>query len=115
MPRARGADLALEMIHVGAQGVGRLAGRVGKVREQAQVVEVGEAARQVLLDEAEGAAQRLEPDLHGQARRLLDVLARRLQQARRLTQLGHDAARALGDRRIGEQHLARQAGRESSA
>ena len=58
------------------------------------------------------AAHRLDADLDEDAGRILDVVARRLNQARRLAQLRQHAARALGGRRVGEQRLAGEARRE---
>ena len=77
-----------------------------------QVVEIGERARQIVVDEPQRAAQALEADLDEDAGRILDVVARRLHQARHLPQLRQDPARALGERRVVEQRLAGQAGRQ---
>ena len=90
----------------------RFGRRVGEVAEDVHVVEAAERARQVVVDEPQRAAQALEADLHEDAGRILDVVARRLHQPRHLAQLRHDPAGAFGQRRVGEQRLAGQAGRE---
>ena len=92
--RAR-RQLGLEVAAVALERVGGFHRRVGQVAQQVQVVHAGERARQVVLDELQHAAQRLEPDLGVDARRLLDVVARRLDQPRRLAELRQDAARPL--------------------
>ncbi len=107
--RAR-RHLGFEVRDVPLERVGRVGGRVGQVREQPEVVEVRQRPRQIVLDETQGAAQRLETDLHEQARRLLDVVARRVEQPRRLPELGEHAPGALGDGRVREERLAREAG-----
>ena len=89
-------DLGFEILDVGADRLRRLDLRVGEVAEQMQIVDVGERARQILVDELQRAAHRLDADLDEDAGRLLDVVARRLNQARRLPQLREHAARALG-------------------
>ena len=81
-------------------------------RRAGAVVDVGKRARQIVVDELEGAAHRLDADLDEDAGRILDVVARRLNQPRRLAQLRQDAAGALGGGRVGEQRLAGQARRE---
>ena len=73
---------------------------------------LGERARQIVVDELQRAAHRLDADLDEDAGRILDVVARRLNQARRLPQLRQHAAGALGRRRVREQRLAGQARRE---
>ena len=60
-------------------------------------------------------AQGLDADLDEHRRRILDVLARRLDQARRLAQLGQDAARAIGFGRVVEDRLGGQAERQRLA
>ena len=87
--------------------------RVGKVAEDVHVVEAAERARQVVVDEPQRAAQALETDLHENAGRVLDVVARRLHQPGHLAQLRHDPAGAFGQRCVGEERLAGQAGREN--
>ena len=77
-----------------------------------QVVEPAERARQIVVDELQRAAQALEADLHEDARRILDVVARGLHQPRDLSQLRDDPPGALGERRVGEQRLSGQARRE---
>ena len=61
-------EVGLEVADVALQRVGRLGRRVGQVAEQVQVVHAREGARQVVLDEPEDAAQRLEADLGVDAR-----------------------------------------------
>ena len=86
-----------------------LGGGVGEIAQQRELVDGAERPRQVALDEALHAAQRLERGLHEDARRLLDVLAGLQQQPWRLPQLRQHAASALLRRRVGEQRLRREA------
>ena len=86
--------------------------RVGEIAEQMQIVHARERARQIVFDELQRAAHRLDADLDEDAGRLLDVVARGLNEARRLAQLRQDAARALGGRRVREERLAGEARRE---
>ena len=90
----------------------RFCRRVGEIAEQVQIAQVAKRPRQVVLDETERAAEALETDLDEDAGRVLDVVACGLHQARDLAQLGKDAARALGERRVVEERLAGEAGRE---
>ncbi len=71
-----------------------------------------EGARQIVVDETQRAAQALEADLDEDARGILDVVARGLHQPRHLPQLREHAPRALGERRVVEERLAGQAGRQ---
>ena len=105
-------ELGFEVLDVGADGLRRFGLRVGEIAEQVQIVDVGERARQIVVDELQRAAHRLDADLDEDAGRVLDVVARGLDQARRLAQLRQHAARALGGRRVGEQRLAGEARRE---
>ncbi len=105
-------EVGLEKLDVGGERGRRFGRRVGEVAEQVQVAEVAEGARQVVVDEAERAAQALEPDFDEDAGRILDVVARGLHQARDLAQLREDAARAFGERGIVEERLAGEAGGE---
>ena len=112
--RAFGArrEVGLEELDVGRdrrRGLGR---RVGEIAEQVQVAQVGKRPRQIVVDEAERAAKAFQPDLDEDAGRILDIVARRLHQARDLPQLGEDATRALGERRVVEERLSGEAGRE---
>ena len=102
----------LQVLDVAANRVGRLGGGIGEIAEQVQVVDVTQRARQVALDEAQRALERVDADLDEDAGRILDVVARRLQQPRRLPQLGQDPARPFGRRRVGEDGLRGQARRE---
>ena len=70
-----------------------------------QVVDAGEGAGQVGLDELQRPAHRLEADLDEDARGILDVVARGLNQAGRLPQLREHAAGAFGRGRMREQGL----------
>ena len=107
-----GRDLGFEVLHVRRDGVRRLGLGIGQVAEQMEIVDVGEGARQLLVDELQGAAHRLDADLDVDARRLLDVVARGLDETRRLAQLRQHAARALRRRSVGKQRLARKTRRE---
>ena len=78
-------------------------------------MQAAERPRQIRLDEALGASQALEPDLDEDPRRILDVVAGRLHQARHLVQLGDDTARTLGERRVVEEDLPGEARREQIA
>ena len=109
--RAR-RDLRLEVLQVGANRLRGLGLRVGEIAEQVQVVHAREGARQLVLDERQRAAHRLDADLDEDAGRLLDVVARRLHEARRLPQLRQDAARALLGRRVREERLPGHARRD---
>ena len=84
-------------------------GRIRKVAEDVQIVERGEAARQVDVDELQDAAPALEPHLDEDARAFLDVVAGRLDKPRHLPQFRHDAAGAVGLGRVGKQRLSREA------
>ena len=114
---AAGCDIGLEKLDVRfdrARGLGR---RIGKVAEQVQIAEIGKRAGQIVVDEAERAAQALEPDLDEDARRrrilrILEVVARGLHESRNLAELREDAARAFGERRVVEERLSGQAGRQ---
>ena len=105
-------EVGLEKLDVGRDRGRRLGRRVGEIAEQVQIAQVGKRPRQIVVDEAERAAKALEPDLDEDAGRILDVVARRLHQARHLPQLGEDATRALGERRVVEERLAGEAGRQ---
>ena len=85
---------------------------VRQIAEQVQVAQIAERARQIVVDESQGAAQALQPDLHVDAGRILDVVAGRLDHPRDLPELRVHAAGPLGKRRVVEQHLTRQARRE---
>ena len=89
--------------------VRRLGLRVGEIAEQMEIVDAGEGARQILVDELQRAAHRLDADLDVDAGRILDVVARGLDEPRRLAQLRQHAARAFRRRRVGEQDLRREA------
>ncbi len=77
-----------------------------------EVVDVAQGTRQVALDEAKRALERVDADFHEDARRVLDVVARRLQQPRRLAQLGQHPARPFGGRSVGKNRLRGQARRQ---
>ena len=107
-----GRLFGFQVVDVPANRGGRLGGRIGEIAEQVEVVDVTQRARQVALDEAQRALERVDADLHEDAGRVLDVVARRLQQSRGLPQLGQDPAGAFGGRRVGEDGLGGQARRE---
>src|SRR5262249_11185100 len=62
-----------------------------------------------LVAELQRASHRFDADLDEDAGRLLDVVARRLNKARRLAQLREDSARTLGRRGVREERLAGEA------
>ena len=73
-----------------------------------EVVETGERARQLRLDEAQRAAPAFESDLDEDPRTLLDVVAGSLHDSGDLTKLRDYAARPLGLWRIRKEGLARE-------
>src|SRR5262245_7038662 len=80
-------QVALEIVDIRldrGRGFGRC---VGEIAEDVEVIESGERPRQVVLDELEGAAPRLESDFDEDTRALFDVVARGLHEARHLPQL----------------------------
>ena len=95
-----------------AERPGRLDRRVGQIAEQVQIAQIAERPRQVVVDEPERPADALEPHLHEDARRILDVIARRLHEPRHLPELREDAPGPLGQRRIVEQRLTGEARRQ---
>ena len=105
-------ELLLEIGRIGPDRASRRHRRIGEIAKQVDVVERGERQREILLDETQRAAHRLEAYLHEDAGRFLDVVAGVLDEARRLPELRQDAAGALLERRIFEQRLAGQARRE---
>src|SRR5687767_2772323 len=80
-----------------------------------EIVESAEGARQIVFDEPEGSAEALQADLDEDAGRILDVVPRRLHEPGHLPQLRQDAPGAFGERRVVEEHLAREARREQIA
>ena len=107
-PRLR-RDLGLEVLEIRTDRVRRLGLRVGEIRQQVQIVQIGKRPGQVAVDELQRPADGLDADLDEDARWLLDVVARRLNQPRRLAQLREHPPRPFGRGRIGEQHLAGEA------
>ena len=105
-------NVGLEIGDVGADRLHRFAARIGEIAEQVHVVDVGEGARQIGVDERHRAAPGVDADLDEDRRRFLDVVARRLHEPRHLPQLRQDAAGALGLGRVGEDRLRRQARRQ---
>jgi len=93
-------NLVLQELDVRRDGVRRFRLRVGEIAEEMQIVHVTERAGQIFFDELQRAAHRLDADLDEDARRILDVVARGLQQPRRLTQLRQHATRAFGRRGV---------------
>ena len=110
--RAPRRQLGFEVLDVRADRLRRFGLRVGEIAEQVQVVDARERARQIVVDELQRAAHRLDADLDEDAGRILDVVARRLNEPRRLPQLREHAPRALGRRRVREERLAGEARRE---
>ena len=94
-----------EIVHVRPDRLARLGLRVGELAEQVQIVDLRQRARQVVVDERERSAHRLEADLDEDPRWVLDVVARRLNQPRRLAELREHAAGALVGGRVREQDL----------
>ena len=78
-----GRKLLVQVLNVAADRLGRFRRRVREIAEQVHVVERGKRARQIFVDELQRAPERLEADLHEDARRILDVVARGLHQPRR--------------------------------
>ncbi len=113
-PRLR-REIGLEVCHVGFQRVDGLALRVGQVAQQPEIVHIGERARQIRLDEAQRAAQGLEPALHINPWRVLDVVPGRLDEARRLAQLREHPPGAVLRRGEVEQRLSGEARPEQFA
>ena len=85
---------------------------IRQIAQQVQVAQVAERAREVVVDESQGAPEALQPHLHVDAGRILDVVAGRLDDPRDLPELRVHPARPLGKRRVVEQHLTRQARRQ---
>src|SRR5687767_4837402 len=77
-----------------------------------EVVQRTERAREVVVDESTRAAHAFETDLHEDAGGVLDVVDGRLNELPDLPQLREHTACAFGQRRIVEQRLAGEAGRE---
>ena len=77
-----------------------------------EIAEVAKGAGQILIDEAPGAAHALQADLHEDPRRVLDVVPGGLDEAGNLSQLRMHPPRALGKRRVIEERLPGEAGRE---
>ena len=103
---ARGRDVVFEVVDVAADRrapppCDASARSASRCRSSSR----GERLRQIGVDERHHAAQRVEPDLDEHRGRLFDVVARGLDQARRLPQLRQDAAGALGLRRVVEDRL----------
>ena len=90
-------------------------GGIGQITEQVEIIDGAERPREVAFDEREGTLQRFNADFHEDAGWVLDVVARRLDEAARLTQFREHAPGPLGDRRIREQRLHRQARGEDVA
>jgi hypothetical protein len=72
-------------------------------------------ARQVVVYEFERAAKALEAHLDVDAGRILDVVTRRLHQARDLPQLGQNPPGPFGERGVVEEHLPRETRRKEIA
>src|SRR5580765_210930 len=102
-------EIGFKVIDVSLDGGRGFRGRICKVAEDVQIVERGESAREVNVDELEDAAPALESHLDEDARAFLDVVAGRLDKPRHLPQFRHDAAGAIGLGSVGEQRLSREA------
>ena len=111
-PLLRGASVAFEVLDIAADRGGRLGRGVGEIAEQMQIAQIAERPRQIFVDEAQRAAHAFEADLDEDARRILDVVARGLDEARHLAKLRQDAPRPFGERRVVEQRLTGEAGRQ---
>ena len=109
---AAGRQVLLQVLDVGAHRRGGLGRRVREIAEHVQVVEPREGPRQIVVDEALRAAHAFEADLDEDAGRVLDVVARRLNQPRYLAELRRDVPGPLRQRRVLEQRLAGEAGRD---
>ena len=108
--RARlGCRVLLEVLDIARNRAGGFGRGVCEVAEQVHVVESRKRPRQVLLDEVERTAERLEADFDENARRILDVVAGRLHDPGGLTQLRQHAAGTLGERRMRKNDLRREA------
>ena len=105
-------NVGLEVLDVLPDRLDRFGRRIGEIGQQVQVVEIVERARQIAVDEGHHAAQRVDPDFHEDRRRLLDVLAGRAHEPRRLPQFRQDAAGAFRFRRVVENGLRGEARRE---
>ena len=105
-------DVVFEIVDVGADRLHRFVARVGEIAEQVHVVDGREGPRQVGVDERHRAAPGVDADLDEDRGRLLDVVARGLDQPRHLAQLRQDAAGAVGFGRVGEDCLRGQARRQ---
>ena len=110
-PRAR-RHVGLEGFDVGADRVRGFGLSVREIGEQVHVVDARERARQIVVDEFLRAAEGLDADFDENARRILDVVARGLDEARNLAQLREDAARPIRCRRMREERLTRQTRRD---
>ena len=110
--RAFGAISVSRYCTYGADGLRRLGLGVGEIAEQMKVVDAGERAGQVFVDELQRPAHRLDADLDVDAGRVFDVVARSLDETRGLAQLRQHAARAFRRRRVREQRLRRETRRE---
>ena len=104
-PRFR-SDFGLEFVDIRAHSLTRFGLRVGEFAKQMQVVDIRERARQIVVDERQRTAHRLDAHLDEDAGRFLDVVAGGLNQPRRLTQLGKHAPCAFGRGSVGEEDLA---------
>ena len=111
-PRAFGPISFSRSCTYGSDRLARFGLCVGKLAEQVQVVDIGQRTRQVVVDERERSAHRLDAHFDEDAWRVLDVVAGGLNQSRRLAQLREHAAGAFGRGRVREQHLPGKARRQ---
>ena len=80
-------QVVFEVVDVGLDGRSCLGRRVGEVAEDVQVVERRKGTRKIGLDESQDAPPGLETDLDVDARAVLDVVLRGLDEAWHLSQL----------------------------
>ena len=105
-PARLGQRVGLELGRVDVNGLDRFRRGVREVAQHRRIVEVPQRPRHVALDEGDQPPQRLDGRLDEQARRILDVLPRRVQERRHLAQLRDQPAAALVRRRVVEHDLA---------
>ena len=89
--------------------------RVGQIAEQMQVVDARKRPRQLLVDELQRAAHRFDADLDEDAWRILDVVARRLNERAASAAASRAPGGPARRRRVREQRLPGEAGASVSA
>src|SRR5206468_4231075 len=93
-------EIAFQVIDISLDGGRSFSRCIRKVAQDVEIVERGESARQVNVDELEDAAPTLESHLDEDAWAFLDVVAGGLDKPRHLPQFRHDAAGAFGLGRV---------------